>query len=113
MGRTIASCLRLWYTRLAAEFRHPHQQADLAPSTRQIGDYPLVVAVEMIRRLVTERTGGDQRSGGHQDGEGRGSRLDPFYHEALPKGEHRTLKGQTHEVDAHVLAPVLVEFFPA
>jgi pimeloyl-ACP methyl ester carboxylesterase len=31
--------------------------------------------------------------------------------QALPNGEHRTLDGQTHEVEAHVLAPVLVEFF--
>ena len=30
---------------------------------------------------------------------------------ALPNGEHRTLEGQTHEVEAKVLAPVLVEFF--
>ena len=30
---------------------------------------------------------------------------------ALPNGEHRTLQGQTHEVEAQVLAPVLVEFF--
>jgi len=30
---------------------------------------------------------------------------------AIPNGEHRTLEGQTHEVEAQVLAPVLVEFF--
>ena len=30
---------------------------------------------------------------------------------ALPNGEHRTLEGQTHEVEAQVLAPALVEFF--
>ena len=30
---------------------------------------------------------------------------------ALPNGEHRTLEGQTHEVEAEALAPVLVEFF--
>ncbi|MFF3750891.1 alpha/beta fold hydrolase [Streptomyces sp. NPDC002018] len=33
--------------------------------------------------------------------------------EALPRGRHRTLTGQTHEVAPHVLAPVLVEFFAA
>jgi pimeloyl-ACP methyl ester carboxylesterase len=32
---------------------------------------------------------------------------------ALPNGEHRRLAGQTHEVEAHVLAPVLIEFFNA
>jgi pimeloyl-ACP methyl ester carboxylesterase len=32
---------------------------------------------------------------------------------ALPNGEHRTLEGQTHEVAAPVIAPVLVEFFTA
>ena len=32
---------------------------------------------------------------------------------ALPKGEHRTLQGQTHEVAVSALAPVLVEFFTA
>jgi hypothetical protein len=30
---------------------------------------------------------------------------------AIPNGEHRTLPGQTHEVEAKVLAPALVEFF--
>ncbi len=30
---------------------------------------------------------------------------------ALPNGEHRTLEGQTHEVAASAIAPVLVEFF--
>jgi pimeloyl-ACP methyl ester carboxylesterase len=42
----------------------------------------------------------------------------PFMHatatalaDALPNGQHRTLEGQTHEVAADVLAPVLVEFF--
>ena len=30
---------------------------------------------------------------------------------AIPNGEHRTLEGQTHEVEAQVLAPVLVKFF--
>ncbi|MEU0234550.1 MULTISPECIES: hypothetical protein [unclassified Streptomyces] len=29
---------------------------------------------------------------------------------ALPRGRHRTLTGQTHEVAPHVLAPVLAEF---
>jgi pimeloyl-ACP methyl ester carboxylesterase len=49
-----------------------------------------------------------------------GSASFPFMHttavalaKALPNGEHRTLEGQTHEVEAHVLASVLVEFFPA
>lgn len=30
---------------------------------------------------------------------------------ALPRGRHRTLTGQTHEVAPHVLAPTLVRFF--
>ncbi len=30
---------------------------------------------------------------------------------ALPRGQHRTLEGQTHEVAAEALAPVLAEFF--
>jgi hypothetical protein len=30
---------------------------------------------------------------------------------AIPNAEYRTLEGQTHEVAAEVLAPVLVEFF--
>ncbi|MFD7320177.1 alpha/beta fold hydrolase [Streptomyces sp. NPDC059875] len=30
---------------------------------------------------------------------------------ALPRGRHRTLTGQTHEVGPHILAPVLEEFF--
>jgi pimeloyl-ACP methyl ester carboxylesterase len=29
----------------------------------------------------------------------------------LPHGQHRTLAGQTHDVDPKVLAPVLIEFF--
>jgi pimeloyl-ACP methyl ester carboxylesterase len=44
----------------------------------------------------------------------------PFMHttavalaQAMPHGEHRTLAGQTHEVAAEVIAPVLVEFFLA
>lgn len=32
---------------------------------------------------------------------------------ALPRGRHRTLTGQTHEVAPHVLAPVLEDFFAA
>jgi pimeloyl-ACP methyl ester carboxylesterase len=32
---------------------------------------------------------------------------------ALPRGRHRTLTGQTHNVAPHVLAPVLTEFFAA
>jgi pimeloyl-ACP methyl ester carboxylesterase len=42
----------------------------------------------------------------------------PFMHttatalaNAIPNAEHRTLEGQTHEVAAEALAPVLVEFF--
>lgn len=42
----------------------------------------------------------------------------PFMHtaavalaDAMPQGEQRTLDGQTHDVQADVLAPVLVEFF--
>jgi pimeloyl-ACP methyl ester carboxylesterase len=42
----------------------------------------------------------------------------PFMHvtamalaNAIPHAQHRTLPGQTHEVEAAVLAPVLVEFF--
>lgn len=42
----------------------------------------------------------------------------PFMHtsavalaQAIPNAQHRTLEGQTHEVDVGVLAPVLVEFF--
>jgi pimeloyl-ACP methyl ester carboxylesterase len=49
-----------------------------------------------------------------------GSASFPFMHttavalaKALPNGEHRTLEGQTHEVAASALAPVLVEFFNA
>jgi pimeloyl-ACP methyl ester carboxylesterase len=44
----------------------------------------------------------------------------PFMHpsatalaRAMPHGQQRTLEGQTHEVSAQVLAPVLVEFFCA
>jgi pimeloyl-ACP methyl ester carboxylesterase len=33
--------------------------------------------------------------------------------DALPRGRHRTLTGQTQEVAPHVLAPVLEEFFTA
>jgi hypothetical protein len=32
---------------------------------------------------------------------------------AMPYAQHRTLKGQTHEVAAEALAPALVEFFNA
>ncbi len=42
----------------------------------------------------------------------------PFMHDtavalakAIPNAQHRTLEGQTHEVAAEALAPVLVEFF--
>jgi pimeloyl-ACP methyl ester carboxylesterase len=42
----------------------------------------------------------------------------PFMHvtalalaDTIPNAQHRTLEGQTHEVEAAVLAPVLVEFF--
>lgn len=49
-----------------------------------------------------------------------GSESYPFMHttalalaNAMPRGQHRTLKGQTHEVAAEALAPVLIEFFEA
>ena len=32
---------------------------------------------------------------------------------ALPEGQHQTLEGQSHEVSAEALGPVLVEFFSA
>jgi pimeloyl-ACP methyl ester carboxylesterase len=42
----------------------------------------------------------------------------PFMHgtaatlsQAMPRGQQRTLAGQTHDIDAGVLAPVLLEFF--
>src|SRR5699024_9219415 len=50
---------------------------------------PLVVVVQVVRPLPTERTPGGQGSGGHQDRDGRGLVLDPFHDEALPKGEHQ------------------------
>jgi len=44
----------------------------------------------------------------------------PFMHitavalaNAIPQAQHRTLEGQTHEVAAEALAPVLIEFFKA
>lgn len=44
----------------------------------------------------------------------------PFMHvtamalaNAIPNAQHRTLEGQTHEVAAEALAPVLIEFFKA
>lgn len=44
----------------------------------------------------------------------------PFMHiaaaalaDAIPNAQHRTLEGQTHEVAAEAIAPVLVEFFSA
>lgn len=42
----------------------------------------------------------------------------PFMHDtartlsqAMPHAQHRTLEGQTHDINPGVLAPVLVEFF--
>lgn len=47
-----------------------------------------------------------------------GSESFPFMHptalalaSAMPSGQHRTLEGQTHEVAAEAIAPVLIEFF--
>ena len=49
-----------------------------------------------------------------------GSESFPFMHttavtlaNAMPRGQYRTLEGQTHEVSAEALAPVLTEFFKA
>jgi hypothetical protein len=49
-----------------------------------------------------------------------GSASFPFMHptaitlaNAIPNAQHRTLEGQTHEVSAEALAPVLIEFFKA
>ena len=49
-----------------------------------------------------------------------GSESFPFMHatavtlaSAMPKGQHRTVEGQTHEVSAEAIAPVLIEFFKA
>jgi hypothetical protein len=47
-----------------------------------------------------------------------GSESFPFMHttavavaNAMPRGQHLTLEGQTHEVSAEALARVLTEFF--
>jgi pimeloyl-ACP methyl ester carboxylesterase len=47
-----------------------------------------------------------------------GSESFPFMHDtavalakAIPNAQHRSLEGQTHEVDSKVIAPVLIEFF--
>jgi hypothetical protein len=47
-----------------------------------------------------------------------GSESFPFMHttaislaKSIPNSQHRTLQGQTHEVDSAALAPVLIEFF--
>ena len=44
----------------------------------------------------------------------------PFMHDAarklekaIPNAQRRTLEGQTHDVAAEVIAPVLIEFFQA
>jgi pimeloyl-ACP methyl ester carboxylesterase len=49
-----------------------------------------------------------------------GSESFPFMHgtavalaKAMLKGQHRTLEGQTHDVSAEAIAPVLIEFFEA
>ena len=49
-----------------------------------------------------------------------GSESFPFMHgtaaalaNAIPNAQHRTLEGQTHEVEAEAIAPVLIEFFEA
>lgn len=49
-----------------------------------------------------------------------GSESFPFLHitaktlaNAIPNGQYRTLEGQTHEVAAEAIAPVLIEFFKA
>ena len=49
-----------------------------------------------------------------------GSESFPFMHStalalanAMPKGKHRTVEGQTHEVSAEAVAPLLIEFFEA
>jgi len=49
-----------------------------------------------------------------------GSESYPFMHttamaltSAIPNAQHRTLEGQTHEVAAEALAPVLIQFFKA
>ena len=49
-----------------------------------------------------------------------GSESFPFMHgtavalaNAIPNAQHRTLEGQTHEVEAVAIAPVLIEFFEA
>lgn len=49
-----------------------------------------------------------------------GSESFPFMHttavtlaNAMPKGQHRTVEGQTHEVSAEAVAPVLIKFFKA
>ena len=49
-----------------------------------------------------------------------GSESFPFMHttaialaNAMPQGQHRTLEGQTHEVNADALAPLLIDFFKA
>ncbi|HKY55681.1 MAG TPA: hypothetical protein VJM08_15295, partial [Anaerolineales bacterium] len=47
-----------------------------------------------------------------------GSESFPFMHEtvvalakAIPNAQHRTLEGQTHEVDSKAIEPVLAQFF--
>jgi len=67
--------------------------------------------------IPTERAGGLAVATLVMDG---GATEFPFMHvtalalaNAIPNAQHRTLDGQTHEVSAEALAPVLIEFFKA
>jgi hypothetical protein len=79
-----------------------------------IQPYSVEREVEDIEALIDE-SGGVANLYGHSSG--RAMQV-PFMYDAaralsnaIPYGELRTLENQTHDVDSHVLAPVLTEFF--
>jgi pimeloyl-ACP methyl ester carboxylesterase len=103
--------------------------ADQIGGMRQMPMWPDMESVAPTLIYDSEAMGGDDRSvpAKHaakltvpalvMDG-GANFTMMPFMHEsatalakAIPHATHRTLEGQTHDVKAEVLAPVLIEFF--
>ncbi len=116
---------------VAAFMRFVGVPEDQIPGMRQMPVWPTMESAAPTLIYDSEAMGGDDRSVPVKraakvavpalimDG-GANFTIMPFMHEtatalakAIPHAQHRTLEGQTHDVKAEALAPVLVEFFTA
>jgi pimeloyl-ACP methyl ester carboxylesterase len=120
------SHFKRWYDRRVRSVRS-RTGADQVPETRQHPMWPMWEAVAPILAYDAAVIGDDFSVPTERAARIAvpvlimdGGASYPFMHitaialaKAIPHAQHRTLEGQTHEVVAEALAPLLIEFFKA